>query len=212
LFVFVVCAAIFGWYSYYYAGKRVYLLDCRNWPAARQETMRLNAFWLIMAERKETDNSSESLLAQDLRHVLIEQSDNAGLQVQSLSRLRNGYQSYDPLPGSVYSLTQRIWITGIPNQDFLSGIEKVRQKRIEELLLPLPSMSDPNDAKYDYLDQEWLRGRLALEHIIGLWAGITLLAALMSGLFRSRGWLSWNPQDAFYKTWLVIMFAPTMVI
>ena len=197
------------------AGSHDFTTDHVRWQRSQAVAERHNAFWLTLAGRMKPTDQKDTLLASDLHNTLIQPAIDAEGQAQSVMRLANRstiHASYGPISENIKEELGWPWGENPPPQSFLRNVELVRTGKTDGVLQELAPEPRRDDPKYAFDMKAEVKKVFNYERILGLYLILACLTALSCGLFRSRGWWRWDPEDAVFKIWLVILLAPVVAI
>lgn len=185
--------------------------DYAIWESENQKAQEHNNFLLVLTGEKEPDEGkSDDLLALDLRRIFIEPA-NAVEQRESLFRLMGEQSVHYP---NLSTTVRELFMAGEKRfgPQFIALIEKLQDEGSKDLLKEETIPPDKDVPKYSYDIREEVEKYITRDTLLGAWAVLSLLSALASGLFFSTGWLDWKSEDAFFKTWIVVLLFPTFIL
>lgn len=196
------------------AGSHSYQADRINWQNQQQRDYRHNAFWLVIAGRNKPSDNGDTLLALDLRCLLVEPAADIETQLQSTMRLadKGSAHAYGELSQTIYAELNWPWGMNTPPPSFLRNVELTKAGKVDDILVQLAPEPNRDDPKYAFDMMAEVKKFFSRDRIIGLYLAVTLMTALCCELFRSRGWWRWDAEDAVFKIWLVALLAPIVTL
>jgi hypothetical protein len=211
--VVVICGAVYFYVMRGHHFPLKYETEHRDWQKRQQAATVHNNFWLVFAGKMKPTDESYTHLALDLRHILIEPSADIEQQTTTVTRLTSRPNKYGSVPADLAEEIGWPWGEQAPPESFQHLVELVKADKVNEILTnagPEPQANDPKYTPYDPTPK--LTAMSTRNNLFAAWAGLSLFVALICGVFRSRGWLHWRPEDAFYKIWLTMMLAPAIAL